>query len=327
MYVRLSNPSQSIDAVITWVDGEDPAHKAKRLHYLLPNSMHLHENGINPHRWACGDELSFCLRGIENNAPWIGTIYIVTDAQSSDLSHLSKSLRAKIKIIDHREIFAGYHHVLPTFNSLAIESMLWRIEGLSERFIYFNDDVFLTAPLQEKDVFDGLKPVLRGKWIDFSQLGSQPEHLADPRLLHDFMQFNAAALLGFAPQHVFASAHVVHPMRVSVFADLFAQYEDAFLANIAHKFRAVSQFQPQSLHNGACLRSGQFSFADRGDSLHVRSGLIEDNAIAFIQDLFGKAISPDIKFLCINDLPQIEALIPDVRDWIEAAIRPIQLAA
>ncbi|WP_369692471.1 Stealth CR1 domain-containing protein [Sandarakinorhabdus limnophila] len=37
-----------IDAVITWVDGDDPAHTAKR----LPHQPHAprHANGVNPHR-------------------------------------------------------------------------------------------------------------------------------------------------------------------------------------------------------------------------------------------------------------------------------------
>jgi Stealth protein CR2, conserved region 2 len=35
--------------------------------------------------------------------------------------------------------------LLPTFNSRAIESMLWRIDGLADRFVYFNDDMMLTA--------------------------------------------------------------------------------------------------------------------------------------------------------------------------------------
>jgi Stealth protein CR2, conserved region 2/Stealth protein CR1, conserved region 1 len=322
-----SDSAPQIDAVITWVDGEDPTHKARRLRYLLPAEDSLHENGINPHRWACGDELSYCLRSIENHAPWIGTIHIVTDAQTPDLSHLSTSLRAKIRIIDHRDIFKGYEHALPTFNSLAIESMLWRIEGLSERFIYFNDDVFLTAPLRVSDVFDGDKPVLRGKWVDLGALGASRDDLSDPSKFHDFMQRNAALLLGYEAHHVFACAHVVFPMRRTVLADMYARFKSHFEANIAHRFRDISQFHPQSLHNGACLHSGSCVIATAADHLHLRTNVLDDYSPEQVRDHLRQALTADIKFLCVNDLRQIEAAIPDVRDWIETAIASRRVAA
>lgn len=327
MIALKSQITPPIDAIITWVDGDDPQHRAKRERLLGKAQNDLHENGINPHRWACSDELSYCLRSIENNAPWIGTIFIVTDAQAPDLSQLSQALHAKIKIVDHREIFAGYQHVLPTFNSLAIESMMWRIEGLAEHFIYFNDDVFLTSPLQPSDVFQHEYPVLRGKWVDHSGLGSSPEHLTDPTKFHDFMQVNAARLLGYGADHIFATAHVAFPMRRSVFAALFAQHKDAFIANISYKFRDIAQFQPQSLHNGACITAGACILQTEPDHLHLRTGAVEDYPIDDVRAYLCRALSPQIKFLCVNDLRQVEHAIPDARDWIEAAIAPTRVAA
>jgi hypothetical protein len=327
MRTHILKASQPIDAVITWVDGSDPAHKAKRLAHLMPSREDLHENGINPHRWACSDELSYCLRAIENNAPWIGAIYIITDAQTPDITHLTPWLKAKIKVVDHRAIFVGYEHVLPTFNSLSIESMLWRIEGLAEQFVYFNDDVFLTGPLSPEDVFQDGKPVLRGKWIDQSKLGQVDSDASDPAKFHDYMQVNAAALLGFDKANLFASAHVVHPMKKSVFAKLFKQMPEAFLANIHHKFRDLGQFQPQSLHNGACILAGDYRVAAQADHLHLRTGAVEDYSIAQVDAYLRRALASEIKFICINDLSQVEAAIPDVRDWIEAAISPQRVAA
>ena len=48
----------------------------------------------------------------------------------------------RLTIITHEDIFENTAH-LPTFSSPAIESNLWRIPGLSEKFLYFNDDVFI----------------------------------------------------------------------------------------------------------------------------------------------------------------------------------------
>jgi len=47
----------------------------------------------------------------------------------------------------------GGHEQLPTFNSLAIETMLWRIEGLADRFLYFNDDMMPVGPVKPADFF------------------------------------------------------------------------------------------------------------------------------------------------------------------------------
>jgi hypothetical protein len=325
---QISPPAMaSIDAVITWVNGADPAHRRKREHYMARAQAPANENGTNPHRWACSDELDYCLRSIANNAPWIRRIWIVTDAQTPDLSSLDAVLRARISIVDHRVLFDGHAQALPTFNSLAIETMLWRIPGLAERFIYFNDDVFLTAPLQPGDVFRGDAPVLRGKWQDFSALESDPDQRRDPALLNAFTQVNAAVMMGFAADHLFAGAHVIHPMRRSIMAQLFDDHRAAFERNIAHRFRDVGQFLPQGLHNHACIKAGLARLETASDHRHLRTGAIIDYPLEAVRAYLRSALLPEVKFLCINDLPQLEAAIPDMRDWIERAIGAERKAA
>ncbi len=315
-----------IDAVITWVDGAEPAHRARRETWLA-KAAPANENGSNPHRWACSDELRYCLTSIANNAPWIGRIWIVTDAQTPDLSGLPGALRAKIAIVDHRSLFAGHETALPTFNSLAIESLLWRIPGLAEHFVYFNDDVFLTAPLSPGDVFAGDRPVLRGKWVDHTSLLADESTRNDPARLNDFTQINAATLLGFGAESVFVAAHVVHPMRRSVFAALWAAHGDAFQTNIGHRFRDTSQFLPQALHNHACLQRNGCVVTTADDHLHLRTGAVADFPLAAVRAYLARATQPGMKFLCVNDLPQVEAVIPDTRAWIEAAIGALRAAA
>ena len=70
--MQILSDDARIDAVITWVDGDDPAHRAKRQRHqpAAPRNP----NAVNPHRWACNDELGYCLRSIANHAPWIGRI-------------------------------------------------------------------------------------------------------------------------------------------------------------------------------------------------------------------------------------------------------------
>lgn len=316
--MQILSDDARIDAVITWVDGDDPAHRAKRQRHQ-PHAPR-NANATNPHRWACNDELGYCLRSIANHAPWIGRIWIITDAQVPDLAGLPADLLARISIVDHLTLFAGFEAALPTFNSLAIETLLWRIPGLADRFVYFNDDVFLTGPLAPGDLFQGDAPVLRGAWVDQSAIAADPASRSDPALLNALTQINAAALAGFGANRLFRAAHVVHPLRRSVLAGLYHQHHAAFVANLGHRFRCVSQFLPQGLHNHACIAAGEAVLHRREDHLHLRTGAVLDYPLPQVRAYLARACQPQFKFLCVNDLPQVEAAIPDTRAWIERAI-------
>ena len=309
-----------IDAVITWVDGADPSHSQKRDRYLAQAETPLHDNGTNPHRWVCSDELNFCVRSIANHAPWVRRIWIVTDEQIPILAPLPANFAEKISIVDHREIFAGLDKALPTFNSLSIETMLWRIPELSDHFLYFNDDVFLTAPVTHADFFAGNGPVLRGKWTDHSAMAVSSISRDDASLLNHFNQINAAGMIGYTADHVFESAHVVHPMQRSVMAELFDADPDAFVRNASFRFRCTEQFLAQSLYNHACLASGNAAILDTRDYLHVAVGALDQYSVEDVHAYLGRAERHEIKFLCVNDLPEVERNFPDSRAWIEEAI-------
>ena len=313
-------PDAPIDAVITWVDGSDPAHRAKRRARLDRATGPVHPNGVNPHRWGSSDEMTYCLTALANHAPWLRRVWVVTDSQRPDLSSIPARILDRLAVIDHRIIFAGHEDVLPTFNSLAIESMLWRIPDLAESFLYFNDDVFLTAPLQPQDVFHKGKPVLRGKWVDYSGLAQDRAAMQNPALFNHFTQINAARMAGYGPARMWSSAHVVHPLRRSVLARLFAQHKAAFHANIAHPFRALAQFQPMALHNHTAIGAGNFATPATRDYLHMRAGAALDFAPEQMRACLRRTLTGGTKFLCVNDFPELEALVPDTRKWIERAI-------
>lgn len=305
-----------IDAVITWVDGNTDAHRTKRARYMADSVGTLHENATNPHRWQNNDEILFCLQSIENFAPWTRKIWIVVDTEPPDLSVLSAELRAKVGIVFHEDIFGEFSAFLPTFNSLAIESLIWRINGLSDRFMYFNDDVFLSAPLHPSDVFKDFSPVLRGQWVDYRALLDRPKVRKDPAKFNHFMQINAAGLVGVDAGRLFSSAHVVHPLVRPVMAKLFDQHRDAFIENIKHRFRDLSQFLPQGLHNHACIAANRAIVQTREDHLHVKSGQGVGRPADETWALLQNANAPEIKFLCVNDLTQLEMVVPEARDWL-----------
>jgi hypothetical protein len=60
--------------------------------------------------------------------------------------------QGKLHYIYHKDFMPS--DCLPTFNSHAIEAYLHKIPGLSDIFLYFNDDLFLGRNLNIKDIVD-----------------------------------------------------------------------------------------------------------------------------------------------------------------------------
>ncbi|PZO15487.1 MAG: exopolysaccharide phosphotransferase [Burkholderiales bacterium] len=142
-----SAPSDArIDIVYLWVNGNDPQWRAKRhqaaqRHEAIDHhSMALYGNVEG--RFRDNDELRYSLRALERYFPDHGHVYLITDGQTP--SWLKPSSR--LTLVDHRDLIPARQ--LPTFDSAHIESYVHRIPGLSERFFYFNDDVFFGAPVQ-----------------------------------------------------------------------------------------------------------------------------------------------------------------------------------
>ncbi|KAF0294176.1 N-acetylglucosamine-1-phosphotransferase subunits alpha/beta [Amphibalanus amphitrite] len=92
-------------------------------------------------------ELRYSLRSLERHAPWIRRVFLVTNGQIPDWLTLDNP---KLTLVTHEEIFPDHDH-LPTFSSPAIEAHIHRIPGLSEHFLYFNDDVLLGQPVWPED--------------------------------------------------------------------------------------------------------------------------------------------------------------------------------
>lgn len=143
---KLDNPDFKIDFVVTWVDGNDPNWLLEKVQYTSSNSNQNINNDISRYReW---DIFQFWFRAVERNAPWVNKVYLVTCGHTPDWLNI---YCPKLRIIKHEDIIPKEY--LPTFNSHTIEWFLWKIPGLSEHFVYFNDDVFITRPLKKDDFF------------------------------------------------------------------------------------------------------------------------------------------------------------------------------
>jgi hypothetical protein len=76
-----SSAEDAVDVVVAWVDGADPEHRAKRKRYLADpgGDAELERAAHDERRFSDNDEIRFCLRSIRNYAPWVRTIWLVTD--------------------------------------------------------------------------------------------------------------------------------------------------------------------------------------------------------------------------------------------------------
>lgn len=130
----------AVDIVYLWVDGADPAWRARRRRAYAawcarhPEQLAVHGNVAG--RYRDNGELLFNLRALEKFFPAHGHIYVVTDGQAPAWLRPG----AGLTLVDHRSLLPAA--ALPVFDSGHIESYLHHIPGLAERFIYLNDDVF-----------------------------------------------------------------------------------------------------------------------------------------------------------------------------------------
>ena len=101
--------------------------------------------------------LPYVLRSIERHLPWIGQLVLILATESQVPSWLDTS---KVKIVYHKDFIPAEY--LPTFNSNTIEMFLGNIKGLSEHFIYSNDDIYFLRDMKPTDFFtENSKPIVR----------------------------------------------------------------------------------------------------------------------------------------------------------------------
>jgi hypothetical protein len=137
---------KDIDIIITWVDNSDPKWLKEYENYSgdIKTNIRFQELGT----------LKYIFRGIEKFLPWIRKIHFVT------YGHLPTWLNInhpKLNLVNHKDIFPD-SLLLPVFNASAIEMNFHRIKDLSEKFIYFNDDMFVLKELSREYFFTNNLP-------------------------------------------------------------------------------------------------------------------------------------------------------------------------
>ncbi|MFD7296202.1 stealth family protein [Streptomyces sp. NPDC059897] len=303
-----------VDVVYTWVDDSDPVWSAERDAVRSGRlggvpAQRLHSQAANDARFTSRDELRYSLRSLHQYAPWVRTVYLVTAGQVP--AWLDTDVPG-LRVVDHREIFSE-PSALPTFNSHAIESQLHHIDGLSEHFLYLNDDVFLGRPLSVGHFFhpNGLSKFFQSKAL----VPSGPTDGDD--LPVNAAGKNSRALIerSFGTRIAQKMKHTPHPLRRSVLADIELVYGHE------HRHTQYSRFRsPQDVPIASSLHHYYGFHTGRATTGSLRYQYIDLAAELAGRRLDGLLARRNFDSFCLNDTvghadPEAQELM--VRSFLE----------
>lgn len=230
-----------VDVVYTWVDGSDPEWLRRR---AACTGQGYHQEAGNAARYLNRDELRYSLRSLAQYAPWVRTIHLVTDEQTPPWLDVRVP---GLHVVSHKEIFSD-PSLLPTFNSHAIESQLHHVDGLSEHFLYFNDDVFLGRLTTPQDFFfaNGLT-----KFFPSTVLIPQgPPSEEDVPVAAAGKNNRALIEAAFGTVISQKMKHTPHALRRSVLYEIEERFPEQHHATASHRLRSLDDLSiVSSLHH------------------------------------------------------------------------------
>jgi hypothetical protein len=128
---------EKIDFVVTWLDSSDPVWQEQYNTYRLKA-----KGDQSKARFRDMNFFHFWFRSVEKYAPWVNKVYLITNGKFPDWINPNNP---KLVLVRHEDYIPK--ECLPTFNSCTIELNMHRIKGLSEHFVYFNDDILVNCPV------------------------------------------------------------------------------------------------------------------------------------------------------------------------------------
>ena len=263
-----------MDIVITYVNGLDSEWQADYAKCIGTK--------VNVKRYRDWGTLPYLLRGIEECMPFVENIFLLVARESQIPAWINRSA---VHVVLHRDFIPD--QFLPTFNSTAIEMFMHRIEGLSEEFIYFNDDFFPLMPCLPTDFFRGGKAAVSLKYhiCTFNNLYRAHSKLSD-RL--------ARQAAGVSPKLFYVRPqHTCAPMLRSVCAELYEHCRAAIHASVT-PVRTHENYN-QYVFTDYAYFTGH-TFRQRISNQHISL------AIVSVKNLTKSIVCPTSKLACINDV-------------------------
>lgn len=227
-----------IDVVYLWVDGDDPQWRARKNAALADAGIAREPEAVADARFRDGGELKYSLRSLAQYAPWVRRVFLVTDRQVPSWLNLAEP---RLTVVDHEQLFAGAG-TLPTFNSHAIGARLHHIEGLSEQFLYANDDMFFGRDTVPQSFFfaGGQSKFFLSKLALGLTGGELPSHEGARRNVIELIERD----FGTVPAQIFY--HSPYPQRRSVMFELEGRYPREFERTLHNQFRSDTDVEPNT---------------------------------------------------------------------------------
>lgn len=142
--------SDSIDFVMIWVDDQDEEWKKTKESYASVDIMTSDNRSARYRDWGL---LKYWFRAVEKNAPWVNKVFFITCGHKPEWLNINAP---KLRFVSHKDYIPNEY--LPTFSSHPIELNINRIEDLSNKIVYFNDDMFVLRPVEPSLFYDGNTP-------------------------------------------------------------------------------------------------------------------------------------------------------------------------
>ncbi len=284
-----------IDLVFSWVDGssaEFQAQRAKRMKNYVVG-----EGDTSAARFRQIDELKYALRSVHMYAPWIRRIFVATDSPRP--AWLADDPR--VTFMASEDFFADTS-VLPTHNSQAVESQLHHIPGLSEHFLYSNDDMFFGRPVGPQMFFSpgGISMFIEADtriglgYSDTDRSGFENAARVNRRLLQE--RFGL-----MTTRHL---EHAATPLRKSVMAEMEREFPEEFAATAASVFRASTNISvTNSLYHYYALMSGRAVVQK-----DAKVKYIDTTGYAGLKAMEKMLPKRAVDFFCLNDgsFPEVD---------------------
>ncbi|WP_406266124.1 stealth family protein [Nocardia sp. NBC_00881] len=277
-----------IDLVFSWVDGSDPEFRARRAGMLA--QVVVGEGDDADARIRQIDELKYALRSVHKNAPWIRRIFIATDSTAPDWLTAHPKVTV-VRAVDHFRDTAA----LPTFNSHAVECQLQHIEGLSEHFLYANDDMFFARPVRPSMFFT---PAGVSRFIEADTRIGPGRNDERRSGFENAARVNRALLAEHFGQVI--TRHLEHtpvPLCRSVLLEMEEEFAADFARTSASRFRSATDISvTNSLYHYYALLTGR---AVPQEAAKVR--YVDTTSYRGLALLEGLARRRDVDFFCLND--------------------------
>jgi hypothetical protein len=323
---------RDIDLVYTWVNSQDATLNAVRDHYASSEVVEDRNYRCGKARFSDHNELAYSLQSVSRYAPFIRKIYIVHAGTVPTWLRSLKWLDSGSEIVLIRQEELLPEGLAPTFQSDVIECYLYRIPGLSEHYLYSNDDFFFSRSHVPADFFTEDGRCLVGVCDRFAALGRVDGAYADSernsvRALQRRLRLQSNVRVGTkwpnrALNHpgqrlralargirlVNIATHVTQPFRRSHWEDFHRIFSEEVQALSARRFRSRHGFTTNMMYH-QYLRSidectfyfeARHAFLDRRDSMEARE--------RFFRTLVEQP--SEISRFCLND-----GASPDYDGW------------